>query len=64
MVELREHLIRKMSHADKRVKSIKRSHGDKAGSTHTYHGGWSLGYWEGKLSTYEDLLDLLIKSDN
>lgn len=28
------------------------------------HGYWSLGYWEGRLSVLEDLLDEMEESDN
>ena len=26
---------------------------------HTFHGGWNLGYWEGRVSVLEEVLDLL-----
>lgn len=26
---------------------------------HTFHGGWNLGYWEGRVSAIEDVLDIL-----
>ena len=26
---------------------------------HTFHGGWNLGYWEGRVSALEGVLDLL-----
>ena len=26
---------------------------------HTFHGGWNLGYWEGRVSALEDALDLI-----
>lgn len=27
--------------------------------THTFHGGWSQGYYEGQLSVLEDILDMI-----
>lgn len=27
--------------------------------THTFHGGWSLGYYEGQLSVLGDILDMI-----
>lgn len=26
---------------------------------HTFHGGWNLGYWEGRVTAFEECLDLL-----
>ena len=26
---------------------------------HTVHGGWNLGYWEGRVAALEDVLDIL-----
>lgn len=26
---------------------------------HTFYGGWNLGYWEGRVSALEDILDML-----
>ena len=26
---------------------------------HTFHGGWNLGYWEGRVSALEGILDML-----
>ncbi|HDR6286497.1 TPA: hypothetical protein QCU33_002485 [Bacillus cereus] len=48
---------RSIKHAKKRINSLKESHGDNPGKTHTYHGGWDLGYWEGRLSALEDIHD-------
>lgn len=33
--------------------------GDYSAETHTYHGGWSVGYVQGKVSVLDDLLDEL-----
>lgn len=50
-------LSRRIKHAQKRVDCIKESHGDEPNKTHTYHGGWSLGYWVGMLTAYQNVLD-------
>lgn len=26
---------------------------------HTFHGGWNLGYWQGRVSALEEILDML-----
>lgn len=57
MENLKEYINGRISHANKRVKQFRDSHGDNPNETHTYHGGWSLGYWEGLLSAYEKILD-------
>jgi hypothetical protein len=61
--KVKENLLKKITHAKKRVKSYKESHGEKPSETHTYHGGWDLGYWEGKLSAYQAILDEIIESE-
>ncbi|MGN4723966.1 hypothetical protein ACTFR8_23325 [Bacillus cereus group sp. MYBK15-3] len=48
---------RKLKHAEKRAKELKKAHGATPGKTHTYHGGWDLGYWEGRASMAQDILD-------
>ena len=57
--QLIKYLKDRLKHAEQRAKEIKLRHGDNPGKTHTYHGGWDLGYWEGKVSTYQNLLDKL-----
>lgn len=37
---------------------------DRDTSSMTFHGGWSVGYWAGRLSALEDLLDSLEQSDD
>lgn len=56
-------LLKRISHAEKRVLSIKESHGDNPTETHNYYGGHSLGYWEGKLSAYQNILDEIEEQD-
>ena len=38
-----------------RVDSVKHYNSDE----HTFHGGWTQGYWDGQLSVLEDLQDIL-----
>lgn len=53
----KEKLERKISRIKAKIDSLKQEHGDTPSITHTYHGGWTLGYWEGKLSVLEDNFD-------
>lgn len=32
-------------------------------SSHTFYGGWNLGYWEGRVTAFEELLDMLEECD-
>ena len=57
MEDINKYLARRISHVTKRINSIKESYGDHPSQTHTYHGGWDLGYWEGLLSAYENVRD-------
>ncbi|MHC2451265.1 hypothetical protein ACUXP3_001866 [Bacillus altitudinis] len=47
---------RKYERVINKIEKIKEQHGDKPGQTHTYHGGWNLGFWEGRLSVLDELL--------
>lgn len=57
MEGLKKTTKRKLKHAKKRAKELKKAHGGTPGKTHTYHGGWDLGYWEGRASMAQDILD-------
>ena len=57
MKDTKEKFERKIARIKTKVENLKQEHGDKPSITHTYHGGWSLGYWEGRLSALEDMLD-------
>jgi hypothetical protein len=59
MTELKEFLLRRISHAEKRVNELKAKHGSNPNETHTYYGGWDLGYWQGMLAAYHNVLDEL-----
>lgn len=55
------HLIEKtielrINRVKKRVQSVEHYNSDE----HTFHGGWTQGYWEGQLSVLEDLHDLVM----
>lgn len=54
---MKDFLVRRIAHVSRRVVSIKESHGESPNETHNYFGGHSLGYWEGKLSAYQNILD-------
>jgi len=51
----------RINHADKRASQIKKKHGGNPSNTHTYHGGWNLGYWEGVKAAYENISDEIEK---
>lgn len=59
MENLKNHIEARLKHANNRVDALREEHGDHPDTTHTYHGGWSLGYWQGKLTVYENILDEL-----
>lgn len=64
MEDLATFAEKRIEHCNKRAIACKKAHGENPAQTHTYHGGWSLGYWEGKLSTYEDMLDKISEIRN
>ena len=53
----KEKLQRKINRIQKKVDNIMLQHGDTPSLTHTYYGGQKLGYWQGRLSVLEELLD-------
>jgi len=55
--ELKNKLIRRLLHAQKRGTELKESHGDNPGQTHTYHGGHARGLWDGMSVAYCNVLD-------
>jgi hypothetical protein len=57
--DLKKFLERRTIHAEKRINLIHERHGKNPSETHTYWGGQTLGYWQGKLSAYELVLDEL-----
>ena len=57
---MNNHLIEKLinlriKRVQKRADSVKHHNSDE----HTFHGGWTQGYWDGQLSVLEDLQDIL-----
>ncbi|KEK22507.1 hypothetical protein BAGA_19095 [Bacillus gaemokensis] len=54
---MKEFLSKRIRHARNRAIAIKETHGDNPNETHNYFGGHTLGYWEGKLSAYQSILD-------
>ena len=52
----KEKIERRIKRIESKIKKLKESHGENPGNTHTYHGGWKLGYWEGKLYELEEML--------
>lgn len=64
MDEIKQVLTQRIIHSRKRISKYKKLHGENPSQTHTYHGGWDLGYWEGKLSALEDLFDEIVEMEN
>lgn len=59
MEELKRYLESRKKHAADWVRRIEEKQGPNPGLTHTYYGGWDLGYWKGKLSAAENSLDVI-----
>ena len=70
MEQVQQHLLKRIKHARNRVNAIReyqertpfsihKSPEDVSEPSHNYFGGWDLGYWEGKVAAYEDLMDNL-----
>lgn len=52
-----ESLKKRIKRIEKRLDAYKKGMTDQQlAEYYTYHGGWSIGYWEGKLTAYEDML--------
>ncbi len=56
--ELHGKLNKMLLRNQRKSEYYERKYKDKEDS-HTFHGGWNLGYWEGRVSAIEELLDLL-----
>ena len=56
---LRKYIERTLKRAKRRADSYK----DTTEKTHTFHGGYSKGYWEGKISALESILEELDCAD-
>jgi len=56
--ELIKHLESRLSHSNLRVTTLKPPTPQDEMKL-TYHGGWTVGYWEGRVSVISDVLDEL-----
>ena len=54
---IKDYLTKRISHAEIRVKLFKEKYGDNPSKKYNFYGGHTLGYWEGTLSTYQNVLD-------
>lgn len=61
---LKEYIKRRIEHAESRFNSLKERHGDNTMVSHTYGDGQSLGYWQGMISAYDNILDIIESSDD
>jgi len=54
--DLVDYIKQKISQAEKKVTFYEEGHGDNPTETYGYYGGWRLGYWEGRIAAFEDIL--------
>lgn len=54
-------LLRRIARCKRRIASYEERYKGRE-SEHTYHAGWNLGYWEGRLSALEDIRDALYEN--
>lgn len=59
MEDMKKFLLKRIAYVEARIDAIKKARGNKPDMELTYHAGWGLGYWEGKLSAYTNILDKL-----
>ena len=51
-------LMRKLDRANAKLSAAKKRVDDAGGPTKfTYHGGWDVGYWSGRVSALEEAID-------
>ena len=62
-MDLVEQIERKLKHAKRRLDYFTTKYDQIGEENLTYHGGWNTGYWQSKVSTYEEILDLLESGD-
>lgn len=60
---MEDFLRRKIVHARKRAMQLKEMHGENPTEKYNYYGGHNLGYWEGKQSAYELILDEILMNE-
>tara|TARA_Y100000114_G_C11764120_1_gene332285 strand:+ start:6427 stop:6714 length:288 start_codon:yes stop_codon:yes gene_type:complete len=53
-----EKVVRILQRNERKQERYERKYDGKEG-TLTFHAGWNLGYWEGRVSALEEVLDLL-----
>ena len=56
--ELQERLYAILKRNQRKSEYYERKYHGKE-DKHTFHGGWNLGYWEGRVAAFEECLDLL-----
>jgi hypothetical protein len=58
---LKQYLLKRISHANNRFNITKELHGDNPNEKYTYFGGQTLGYWQGMVTAYQNVLDEVSK---
>ena len=53
---------KKLRRTRRKIDVLKAEHGDTPSLTHTYWGGWDIGYQKGISSTLEDIIDDLTET--
>ena len=56
MKDLKEKLVRALKRSERKSKHFKELHGETPSIDYTYHGGWTLGYWEGRAAALDEIL--------
>lgn len=64
MKSLKAYVERRTAFAQSHVDRIKQEQGPNPASTYTYHGGYELGYWESKITTYDFMQERIEQIEN
>lgn len=54
---LKEYIERRIKHANARYESVKEYHGDEPANHFTYYAGQELGFWQGSINAYLNILE-------
>lgn len=55
---------RRIALCNRRIGELEKRYKDKLTTDLTYHAGWEVGYWKGKLSAYELIKDKMEDDEN
>lgn len=57
--KIKKIIERRLHHSSENANELENKHGSNPTEKYNYYGGWSLGYWKGRVSLLEELLDEL-----